>query len=191
MCNTAVLNEKTKLLAADFLRCFDIRSMAITKGSGITSDTEISDISIFFIKQPEKQSLDYRVQFKLQNECADICRYMSAIHTEPVFSIELTHECQKMRAEQVNDKLRSFIGIIRERVKSAQKEQKVQDISFVGNTFMLNNSTKFKVLSDEGEGRLNIEVLTGNTPLDAKLTASGLLDGLYLGSIKPVESDPA
>ena len=94
-----------------------------------------------------------------------------------------------MNAEQVNNKLRSFIEIIRDRVKSAQKEQSVQNITYVGNTFILNNSTKFKVLSDEGEGRLKIEVLTKDKPLDALLTASGLLDGLYLGSIKLIDSD--
>jgi hypothetical protein len=33
---------------------------------------------------------------------------------------------------------------------------------------------------------LNIELLSTDKPLDAMLTASGLLDGLYLGSIKLV-----
>ena len=180
----AVLNKRTQLLAADFLQRFEIRSITIAKGVGITKSAEISDISIFLIKQQDDKNLDYCVEFKLQNEGADICQYLVAVTTIPEFSITLTQQCQDMCKDIVNDKICGFVDIIRERVKSTLKEQKVQDITFVGNTFILNNSTKFKVLSDEGEGRLNIEVLTKDLPLDAKLTASGLLDSLYLGSIK-------
>lgn len=187
MNKTANLSEKTRSLTSDFFRRFEIRSMTIKKGLGITNNTEISDITLLFIKEQENQSLDYSVQFKLQKECADISQYIESINTEPEFYIGLTQQSGKISADLLNDKLQTFINIIRDRVKSAQKEQKVQNISYVGNTFILNNSTKFKVLSDEGEGQLNIEVLTLDLPLDAKLTASGLLDGLYLGFIKLVE----
>lgn len=189
MSNTIVPNEKTLALTSDFFRRFGIRSVTIKKGLGITKNIEISDINLLFVEEREHQNPDYSVQFKLQKECADISQYLVSINTEPEFSIELSKQSEKINAELLNDKLQAFIGIIGDRVKSAQKEQKVQNISYVGNTFILNNSTKFKVLSDEGEGRLNIEVLTKDLPLDAKLTASGLLDGLYLGFIKLVESE--
>jgi hypothetical protein len=187
MGNSTILNEKTQSLIEDLFKRYQIRSVTIEKGLGITNSTEISDINLMFIKEQEDQSLDYPVQFKLQRECADISQYLKAINTKPAFTIELSQESEKLNAELMNSKLRSFIEVIRDRVKSAQKEQSVQNITYVGNTFILNNSTKFKVLSDEGEGRLNIEILTKDKPLDAKLTASGLLDGLYLGSIKLVE----
>ncbi len=185
---TNIINEKTRTLISDLFRRFDIRSMSVNKGSGITKQSEISDINLMFIKDEKDESLDYSVKFKLQHECADIWQFLKAITAEPEFSIELTQQSEKLDGKIVNDKLKSLIDIIRDRVKSAQKEQSVQNISYVGNTFILNNSTKFKVLSDEGEGRLNIEVITEGTHLDAKLTASGLLDGLYLGSIKLLDS---
>ena len=174
---------------SDFFTQFKIRSMKIDKGLGVTNSIEISDINFQFIEDRADESLDYSVEFKLQQESADICQYLKAIITEPEFSVELTSLSNRTDAEILNNKLQTFIELIRERIKSAQKEQIVQNISYVGNTFILNNSTKFKVLSDEGEGRLNIEILTKDQPLDALLTASGLLDGLYLGSIKLIESD--
>ena len=183
-----IIDEKTLTQASDYFSRNELRSLTIKRGLGITKNTEISDIDIIFIKDKEDEKLDYSVKFKLQTECADIFHFVRAINTSPTFSIELTKETKKMQAELVNEKLLSLIEIIRDRVKSAQKEQKVQNISFVGNTFILNNSTKFKVLSDDGEGRLNIEILTRDMPMDALLTASGLLDGLYLGSIKLAES---
>ncbi len=182
-----IIDEKKLTLAADYFSRNELRSLTIKRGLGITKNTEISDIDIMFIKDKEDEKLDYSVKFKLQTECADIFHFVRTINTRPTFSIELTKEAEKMQIELVNEKLLSLIEIIRDRVKSAQKEQKVQNISYVGNTFILNNSTKFKVLSDDGEGRLNIEILTRDMPMDALLTASGLLDGLYLGSIKLAE----
>ncbi len=187
--NTDVmLNEQTISLTTNYLSRNEIRSITVKRGSGITKSTEISNIDIIFIKDKNDISLDYSVKFKLQTDCADIFHYVIAINTSPVFNIELTEESKAISADIVNEKVLSLIDIIRDRVKSAQKEQKVQNISYVGNTFVLNNSTKFKVLSDDGEGRLNIEILTRDLPMDALLTASGLLDGLYLGSIKLADS---
>jgi len=183
------ISKKTMSLMSDFFTQFKIRSMKIDKGLGVTNSIEISDINFQFIEDRADESLDYSVEFKLQQESADICQCLKAIITEPEFSVELTSLSNRTGAEILNNKLQTFIELIRERIKSVQKEQIVQNISYVGNTFILNNSTKFKVLSDEGEGRLNIEILTKDLPLDALLTASGLLDGLYLGSIKLIESD--
>jgi len=189
MNNQTNLNKNIQSLVSDFFERYEIRSISIEKGLGITNSTEIRDINMLFIKEQTDQSLDYSVEFKLQRECADISQYIKAINTGPEFTIELTQGANNIDPQVLNDKLQNFIEAIRDRVKSALKEQTVQNISYVGNTFILNNSTRFKVLSDEGEGRLNIEVLTKDKPLDALLTASGLLDGLYLGSIKLVESD--
>ena len=184
----SVLDEKIESVVSDYLLANEIRSIWIKRGIGVTKNTEISDIDIIFIKDKNDQSQDYSVKFKLQTECSDICRYIKSIVTLPSFVIELAENHEKIQLEQLNMKILSLIEIIKERVKSVQKEQKVQNISYVGNTFLLNNSIKFKVLSDDGEGRLNIKVLTKDLPMEALLTASGLLDGLYLGSIKLAES---
>ncbi|MBT7953226.1 MAG: hypothetical protein HN764_16475 [Gammaproteobacteria bacterium] len=188
MTKQSILNEKTLTIVSDYFGRNELRSMTIKKGMGITKNTEISDVDLIFIKDQENQDLDYSVKFKLQTVCADLFRYIKAINTSPGFSVELADGSENIKEDILNDKLMALIEIIRDRVKSAQKEQKVQSISFVGNTFILNNSTKFKVLSDDGEGRLNIEILSKDLPMDALLTASGLLDGLYLGSIKLAES---
>ena len=183
-----ILDEKIKSVVSDYLVRNEIRSIWIKRGVGITKNREISDIDIIFIKDKNDQSQDYSVKFKLQTECSDICRYIKSIVTTPSFAIEPAEDREKIQFEQLNMKILSLIEVILERVKSAQKEQKVQNISYIGNTFVLNNSIKFKALSDDGDGRLNIEVLTKDLPMDALLTASGLLDGLYLGSIKLGES---
>ncbi|NKB37137.1 MAG: hypothetical protein GKR93_08180 [Gammaproteobacteria bacterium] len=188
MQNEVKLDEETTEVISRFFRRYEIRSLAVSKGLGITNQTEISDITMHLINDAAKPESDYLVEFKLQRECADIHHYLKSIQSEPTFSIELDSALSKKESQSIKEKLNSFVDLIRERVKSALKEQQVQNITYVGNTFILNNSTKFKVLSDEGEGRLNIEVLTKDKPLDALLTASGLLDGLYLGSIKLAES---
>ena len=181
------INKNTEELLSRFFRRYDIRSLEVRKGLGITNLTEISDITMHLVKDRSNPEEDYLVEFKLQRECADIHLYLESIQTEPAFDIKLAAVDESL-AQALDEQLLAFIELIRERVKSALKEQQVQNITYVGNTFILNNSTRFKVLSDEGEGRLNIEVLTKDKPLDAMLTASGLLDGLYLGSIKLVES---
>ena len=187
MANRLKVDKDTEELLERFFRRYDIRSLQVSKGLGITNLTEISDISMHLIKDRSNPNDDYLVEFKLQRDCADMHLYLESIETEPSFSVKLAATDESM-SQALGEKLTSFIELIRERVKSALKEQQVQNITYVGNTFILNNSTKFKVLSDEGEGRLNIEVLTKDKPLDAMLTASGLLDGLYLGSIKLVEN---
>ena len=112
---------------------------------------------------------------------------MKSISVDPQTKVELSNEAKGLEVDFINQQICDFLKNITERVKSARKEEKVQNIKYVGNTFILNNATVFKVLSDEGEGRLNIEVLSEVQPMDAVLTASGMLDGLYLGSIRLVE----
>ena len=185
--NKEIVSAETRGLIESFFRRNEIRSLTVERDEGITSSIEISNINILLERDAREQDSEYVVDFKLQFESSDIFRYLKSISIEPGTSVELTGEAQDMDADYVNLQVREFLENINERVKSARKEEKVQNIKYVGNTFILNNATVFKVLSDEGEGRLNIEVLSEVQPMDAVLTASGLLDGLYLGSIKLVE----
>lgn len=187
MSNKEIVSAETRGLIESFFRRNEIRSLTVERDEGITSSIEISNINILLERDAREQDSEYVVDFKLQFESSDIFRYLKSISIEPGTSVELTGEAQDMDADYVNLQVREFLENINERVKSARKEEKVQNIKYVGNTFILNNATVFKVLSDEGEGRLNIEVLSEVQPMDAVLTASGLLDGLYLGSIKLVE----
>lgn len=187
MSKLATVDDKTRQLIESFFRRNEIRSLKAERGEGITAGIEISNISLMMIKEIESPDQDYMVDFKLQRESADIFNYLKAISIGTESKIELTEQAAKLGDALVNEHLQAFIVNIAERIKSARKEETVQNIKYVGNTFILNGSTVFKVLSDEGEGRLTIEVLSEEQPLDAVLTASGLLDGLYLGSIRLVE----
>ena len=180
-------SNETLQMVESFCRRNEIRSLTVERDEGITSSTEISNINLTLVKDNDGDSSEYIVDFKLQYESSDIFRYLREISIGTRTSIQLTEEAERHEPGFIDQQLRDFIKNIVERVKSARKEETVQNIKYVGNTFILNNATVFKVLSDEGEGRLNIEVLSEVQPMDAVLTASGLLDGLYLGSIRLVE----
>jgi len=80
------------------------------------------------------------------------------------------------------DKLAHFFAGIESRLEKIQHEQSVQNIAYLGNTFILNNKTVFDVVADE-DGKLTIEMHRGEERQAAMLLASSLLDGLYDGSI--------
>lgn len=189
MNNKPSLHETTLRVVETFCRRYEIRSLKVEKGQGITGSVEISDVTLILLKDAENNDeQEHIIEFKLQRESAGIFRYLVSIATEPELRIELGEAATRLDEQALNGCVQDFIGVITPRVKSALKEERVQNIRYVGNTFVLNNSTVFRVLSDEGEGRLNIEVLSEGQPMDAVLTASGLLDGLYLGSIQLVEN---
>ena len=76
----------------------------------------------------------------------------------------------------------AFFKGIESRLDRIQHEEKVQSITFLGNTFVLNNKTVFDVVEDD-DGRLAIEMHRGDERQPAMLLASSLLDGLYDRSI--------
>ena len=80
--------------------------------------------------------------------------------------------------------LTRFFAGIESRLEKIRHEQSVQNITYLGNTFVLNNKTVFDVVADE-DGRLSIEMHRGSERARAMLLASALLDGLYDGSIVP------
>ena len=182
-----IVSEETQGLIESFFRRNDIQSLSVDRDEGITSNIQISNINILLTRDDKDQDSEYIVDFKLQFESSDIYRYLKSISVDPQAKVELSNEAKGLEVDFINQQICDFLKNITERVKSARKEEKVQNIKYVGNTFILNNATVFKVLSDEGEGRLNIEVLSEVQPMDAVLTASGLLDGLYLGSIRLLE----
>ena len=79
--------------------------------------------------------------------------------------------------------LADFFRRIETRLAKIQHEQSVQNITYLGNTFILNDKTVFDVVGDE-DGRLSIEMHRGDERKPAMLLASALLDGLYDGSIR-------
>jgi len=119
----------------------------------------------------------YRVQFKLQGDLATLGKRVTAISAHG--EIEEIHSGSSADLE---DKLEVFFRSIESRLDRIQHEERVQGITFLGNTFVLDNKTVFDVVDDD-DGRLTIEMHSGNERKSAKLLASSLLDGLYDGSI--------
>lgn len=89
-------------------------------------------------------------------------------------------------AAELEEQFESFFKSIESRLDRIQHEEKVQGITFLGNTFVLNNKTLFDVVADD-DGRLTIEMHKGQERQSAMLLASSLLDGLYDGSIVLIE----
>jgi hypothetical protein len=119
----------------------------------------------------------YQVQFKLQGEQAKLGERVAGISPNG----EIT-TIGGSSAADLEDDLVEFFKDIESRLDRIEHEERVQGITFLGNTFVLNNRTVFDVVADD-DGRLTIEMHKGNERKPAMLLASSLLDGLYDGSI--------
>ena len=120
----------------------------------------------------------YRVQFKLLGQQALLGERLSRLSADGAVATEAAIDSQSLEGE-ISDLFHSIEG----RLVRIQHEEEVQSITFLGNTFVLNNKTVFSVVEDVG-GRLSIEMHKGDARQRAVLLASSLLDGLYDGSIK-------
>ena len=120
---------------------------------------------------------DYRVQFKLQGQQALLGERVSGLGADG--KVTCVEGADPVALE---DELEALFQGIEGRLARIQHEQEVQSITFLGNTFVLNNQTVFDVV-DDIDGRLNIEMHKGEERQSAMLLASSLLDGLYDGSI--------
>jgi hypothetical protein len=119
----------------------------------------------------------YSVEFKLLGESALLGKRISSIKGDGRVSTAAGVEESALEEE-----LETFFKSIEGRLARIQHEEEVQGITFLGNTFVLNNKTVFDVVADE-EGRLTIEMHKGEERQQAMLLASSLLDGLYDRSI--------
>ncbi len=120
---------------------------------------------------------DYRVQFKLQGQQALLGERVHDLSADG--TVACAPGTDPAALEQELEAL--FLGI-EGRLTRIQHEQEVQGITFLGNTFVLNNQTVFDVVEDV-DGRLSIEMHKGEERQSAMLLARSLLDGLYDGSI--------
>ena len=178
--------EQTRiLLVSGFFARYDIRSLSIGKSTTIDQQT-LSEVNINFINHTGKSSRDYSVKFKLKDECRDIWQYISELTNAGLVPGEKGNDLSAQEQEAL---LKRFFQTISPRVEKIRKEEAVQSITYVGNTFTLYKTTTFKVLEDDGEGNLTIEILNKDKDTQtANMTSHSLLDGLYLGSIQPLEN---
>ncbi len=185
MSDNNLLSSLTRSMLAGFMESFDIQSIEIKKNLNFNSDKEVSDILIHSRHEAGGEQRDYSISFKLQQQGADMHRYLQQIG--PGEQIVFCDQGELPETQDKDRLIQDFLKLIKARVEKAKQEQDVQSIRFVGNTFVLNKSTTFKVLSDDGDGRLSIEILGGEGLQEAMLSAHGLLDGLYTGFIELVE----
>ena len=119
----------------------------------------------------------YQVQFKLLGEQSLLGEKITGIsHNGSIATVN------EGSSANLKDELLSFFRNIESRLDRIEHEERVQSITFLGNTFVLNNKTVFDVVEDV-DGRLTIEMHKGDKRQSAMLLASSLLDGLYDGSI--------
>ncbi|MBE9539609.1 MAG: hypothetical protein IMF06_11035 [Proteobacteria bacterium] len=157
--------------AKNYFERYEISHIELQMQPGVVDSAErVCNLTLKFER-------GYQVQFKLLGEQSLLGEKITGI--SPDGSIATVN---KDSTADLEDELLSFFHNIESRLDRIEHEEKVQSITFLGNTFILNNKTVFDVVEDDG-GRLIIEMHRGDKRQSAKLLASSLLDGLYDGSI--------
>jgi len=158
-------------IATTYFERYAIDHIALQIQAGVVeSADQVCNLSLEFIA-------GYSVQFKLQGEQAKLGEHISGINKGGVIIPGKTGT-----ASDLEEKLTLFFQSIESRLDRIEHEEKVQSITFLGSTFILNNKSRFDVV-DDADGHLTIEMHRGDTRQSAMLLASSLLDGLYDGSI--------
>ena len=150
---------------------FAIDRVALQLEPGVVASAEaVCNLDILFQQ-------DYRVQFKLQGQPALLAERVHSLSADGTVAGAAGTDAVALEQE-----LEALFQGIEGRLARIQHEQEVRCITFLGNTFVLNNQTVFDVV-DDVDGRLAIEMHKGEKRQSAMLLASSLLDGLYDGSI--------
>ncbi|MEE8056499.1 MAG: hypothetical protein V3T17_01500 [Pseudomonadales bacterium] len=183
MPNTAITRE-TQLNIRQFFRAHSIKALTLGANTCINNRNTVTDVLVLCVS---KQGDDYTVAFKLQTDCADICKFLLKIESGPEVRLTFTETALVLEAEEREALVNQFLKSIDIRVKETKKEQEIQSIKYLGNVFELNKKTVFKVISDDGDGHLGIELLGNPLSQALKLSSHGLLDGLYRGIIRQIE----
>ena len=158
-------------LARDYCQRFGLQSIRLAEVPGVSEGAaSVCDIVVDFVD-------GYRVQFKLPT--VDTPAASGVVELGAVGEVHVEHG----GAGTDETALAEFFRRIETRLAKIQHEQSVQNITYLGNTFILNDKTVFDVVGDE-DGRLSIEMHRGDERKPAMLLASALLDGLYDGSIR-------
>ena len=158
-------------ISRDYCQRYGLQSIRLAEVPGVVENADsVCDIVVDFVD-------GYRVQFKLPTG--------ETPATDGVVELGSGGEVHVEHGGAGTEEaaLAGFFRRIESRLAKIQHEQSVQNITYLGNTFILNNTTVFDVVADEN-GRLSIEMHRGEERQPAMLLASALLDGLYDRSIK-------
>lgn len=183
MSDSSVPDERIQSRLGAFFDKYLILGIGVV-ASGDIRNTEASEVEVRFASEADTAKPAYQVSFKLLNAGSDSHRYLDAIEKRSgAFTLQLTEIGRELGPDAIADKVRALLDAIEDRVAKVHREQSIMGIQPVGETFLLNNKTRFKVISDDGEGHLRIELLDRDGDNTASLLANDLLDGLYVGLI--------
>jgi hypothetical protein len=158
----------------DYCQRYGLQSIRLAEVPGVVADADsMCDVIVDFHD-------GYRVRFKLPAADTPAAAGVVELASGGEVQVEYGHPAPD------EDQLAAFFQRIATRLEKIQHEQSVQNITYLGNTFVLNNKTVFDVVGDE-DGRLSIEMHRAGERRPAMLLASALLDGLYDGSIKRID----
>jgi hypothetical protein len=158
-------------IAKEYFERYAIKHIALEMEPGVVDSADrVCNLSIVFAP-------GYQVQFKLLGEQAQLGERITGFSPGGVVD-----SSNAAPAADLEEQFTAFFQGLESRLDRIQHEEKVQSITFLGNTFVLNNKTVFDVVADD-DGRLTIEMHKGEERQSAMLLASSLLDGLYDGSI--------
>lgn len=158
-------------VAKEYFQRYAIKHIELAMEPGVVDSADpVCKLTIKFIP-------GYQVQFKLLAGDARLGERVTGFSANGEAEI-----INGTSAVELEGQFELFFHGIESRLDRIQHEQEVQGITFLGNTFVLNNKTVFDVTADE-DGRLAIEMHKGGERRPAMLLASSLLDGLYDGTI--------
>jgi len=164
-----------KAIVVDFFARYEVKELSMAMMTGIVDTERVCNVTLEYEDSAQ-------VQFKLQGKQADIGACISRLASDgSIGTVSTGAEADYTKI------LRDFFTNIDGRLSRIQHEQSVQGITFLGNTFRLDNKSVFTVIADD-DGRLTIELHRGDKRQSAMLLASSLLDGLYDGTIRPLTS---
>jgi hypothetical protein len=178
------LSENTQKVITDFIKEYTVLSLDVDRSIDLSGQA-ISHLTFNCFHDGDRESHEYKVEFKLTEQYVDLVDLLTSIRVNPT-TITLGDNPKELDQGMLELTLRSFFKFIVPRMDKAKQEEEIQSIPFVDNTFILNKRTTFKVLTNDGEGRLTIEIIGKShyTADELSLSSHGLMDGLYSGMIK-------
>lgn len=178
------LSPEIRRSIEQFFRAHALKRIDLSPSTDINGRNTVTDVAASCRSQ---QGGDYSINFKLQADAADISEFLVRMAVTPEVAVVFTEAGLALAAAGRAALLQRFLHSVDRRIREAKKEQEIQSIQYLGNTFELNKQTVFTVISDDGEGHLGIEILGKPPSQPLKLSAHGLLDGLYMGIIRQLE----
>ena len=160
----------------EFCSRYAISSIWLTDGLGVNDRDRIRNVDIRFIGKLDDASGETSVKFKLKGREADLCSSITTIFADGRIDAAGLVQDQELEVAR-------FFSAINTRVAKIHHEQSIQSIKFLGSTFSINQKIRFTVTADDG-GKLTIILDHEDGPQTVVMSSSGLLDGLYDGSIQ-------